>query len=123
MRSLAHCSSSARLFPSSVLAKPHCGLSARNSSGAYFDASPISYAVRANNKVAVFLSWGTEDDLVNIHQQSEAFMLALKQAGHFVRPVIVEGAPHFWVWEPVDEPGTSNNFLAPRLLRFLEQRL
>ena len=51
----------------------------------YFDASPISYAVRANSKVAVFLSWGTEDDLVNIHEQSEPFMLALKQASFFQR--------------------------------------
>jgi hypothetical protein len=60
---------------------------------------------------------------VDYRTQSEAFMLALKQSGHFVRPVVIEGAPHFWVWEPVDEPGTANNFLAPRLRRFLEQRL
>ena len=31
----------------------------------YFDASPISYAVAANNKLAVHLSVGTEDDLVD----------------------------------------------------------
>ncbi len=45
----------------------------------------MSYAVQANNKVSVFLSWGTEDDLVDIKEQSEPFMLALKQAGFFVR--------------------------------------
>jgi acetyl esterase/lipase len=89
----------------------------------YFDASPISYAVRANSKVAVFLSWGTEDDLVNIHQQSEAFMLALKQAGFFVRSCVVQGAPHYWTGDPIDEPGSFTGFLAPRLLRFLAERL
>ena len=89
----------------------------------YFDASPISYAVRANNKVAVFLSWGTEDDLVNIHQQSEAFMLALKQAGFFVRSSVVQAAPHYWTGDPIDEPNSFTSFLAPRLLRFLAERL
>jgi hypothetical protein len=49
-------------------------------------------------------------------------MLALKHAGYFVRPVPVEGAPHFWVWDPVDDTN-PNGFLAPKLLRFLAQRL
>jgi acetyl esterase/lipase len=89
----------------------------------YFEASPISYATFANNKVAMFLSWGTEDDLVNIHQQSEAFMLALKQAGFFVRSSIVQGAPHYWTGDPIDEPGSFTGFLAPRLHRFLLERL
>ena len=89
----------------------------------YFDASPISYAVRANNKVAVFLSWGTEDDLVNVHQQSEAFMLALKQAGFFVRSSVVQSAPHYWTGDPIDEPNSFSGFLAPRLTRFLAERL
>lgn len=89
----------------------------------YFDASPISYAVRANNKVAVFLSWGTEDDLVNIYQQSEAFMLALKQAGFFVRSAVVQSAPHYWTGDPIDEPNSFTGFLAPRLVRFLAERL
>ena len=89
----------------------------------YFDASPINYAVRANNKVAMFLSWGTEDDLVNIHEQSEAFMLALKQAGFFVRSAIVQSAPHYWTGDPIDEPNSYTGFLAPRLERFLAERL
>jgi len=89
----------------------------------YFEASPISYAVTANNKVSVFLSWGTEDDLVNIHEQSEPFMLALKQAGFFVRSSVVQGAPHYWTGDPIDEPGSFTGFLAPRLIRFLAERL
>jgi acetyl esterase/lipase len=47
----------------------------------YFDASPLSYATYANNKTAVLLAYGTEDDLVDRRPHSEAFLKALKQAG------------------------------------------
>lgn len=99
------------------------GVSAADDKHAYFNASPLAWVSGRNNATAFLLVWGTRDDTVDHRSQSEAFMLALKQAGHFVRPVILEGAPHFWVWEPVDEAGTCNHFLAPRLLRFLEQCL
>jgi acetyl esterase/lipase len=89
----------------------------------YFEASPISYATYANNKVAVFLSWGTEDDLVDCATQSEAFLRALKQAGFFARTAVVPGAPHYWMSDPIDEPASFTGFLAPRLLRFLAERL
>jgi acetyl esterase/lipase len=99
------------------------GVSAADDKHAYFNASPLSWVSAKDNTTAFLVVWGTRDDTVDYRTQSEAFMLALKQSGHFARPVVIEGAPHFWVWEPVDEPGTANNFLAPRLLRFLEQRL
>jgi acetyl esterase/lipase len=89
----------------------------------YFDASPISYAVTANNKLAVHLSVGTEDDLVDRRAHTDAFMLALKQAGFFVRPVILQGAPHYFGSDPIDEPGSFSGFLAPRLMRFLQEKL
>jgi acetyl esterase/lipase len=89
----------------------------------YFDASPISHAVTANNKVAVHLSVGTEDDLVDRGANTEAFTLALKQAGFFVRTTILQGAPHYWGSDPMDEPGSFSGFLAPRLMRFLAERL
>ena len=89
----------------------------------YFDASPISYAVTANNKVAVHLSVGTEDDLVDRKANTDAFVLALKQAGFFVRTTILQGAPHYWGSEPMDEPGSYSAFLAPRLVRFLAEKL
>ena len=50
-------------------------------------------------------------------------MLALKQAGFFVRSCIVQAAPHYWTGDPIDEPGSFSGFLAPRLLRFLAERL
>ncbi|MBX9828895.1 MAG: alpha/beta hydrolase [Xanthobacteraceae bacterium] len=89
----------------------------------YFDASPISYAVSANNKVAVHLSVGTEDDLVDRRAHTDAFVLALKQAGCFVRTTILQGAPHYFGGDPIEEPGSFSGFMAPRLLRFLQERL
>lgn len=89
----------------------------------YFDASPISYATYANNTIGVLLATGTNDDLVDPKTQNEPFQLALKQAGFFVRPCIVPGAPHYWMNDPIEEAGSLSGFLAPRLLRFLAERL
>ena len=89
----------------------------------YFDASPISHAVTANNKLAVHLSVGTEDDLVDRKAHTDAFVLALKQAGFFVRTTILQGAPHYWGSDPIDEPNSFSGFLAPRLMRFLQEKL
>jgi acetyl esterase/lipase len=89
----------------------------------YFDASPISYATLANNAIGVLLVTGTEDALVDRETQTDPFELALKQAGFFVRPCIIAGAPHYWMNDPIEEPGSYCGFLAPRLLRFLAERL
>jgi len=89
----------------------------------YFDASPISHATFAKNKIGVLLATGTADDLVNPKEHTEPFQLALKQAGFFVRPCIVQGAPHYWMNDPIDEPESYSGFLAPRLLRFLAEKL
>jgi acetyl esterase/lipase len=89
----------------------------------YFDASPISYATYANNAIGVLLVTGTDDDLVDRKTQTDPFQLALKQAGFFVRPCIVPGAPHYWMSDPIEETGSFSGFLAPRLLRFLAERL
>ena len=89
----------------------------------YFDASPLSYVSAGNNGTAFFLAWGTADDIVDPATQSEAFLEALKQAGHYVRPAVIAGAPHFWIGDPIDEPGSHSGFFAQRLLRFLQARL
>jgi acetyl esterase/lipase len=89
----------------------------------YFDASPISYATFANNKIGVLLVTGTNDDLVDPKTHTGPFTLALKQAGFFVRPCIAHGAPHYWMNDPIEEPSSYSGFLAPRLLRFLAEKL
>jgi acetyl esterase/lipase len=89
----------------------------------YFDATPTSYATYANNKTAVLLGYGTEDDLVDRKANSEAFLRALKQAGFFARSCIVQGAGHYWLSDPIDEPGSYTGVFAPRLMRFLAEKL
>jgi acetyl esterase/lipase len=89
----------------------------------YFDASPVSYATYANNKTAVLLACGTEDDLVDRKAHTDAFLRALKQAGFFARTCIVQGAGHYWVSDPLDEEDSYTRFFAPRLLRFLAEKL
>ena len=89
----------------------------------YFEASSINYATFANNQIGVFLAVGTEDDLVDRRAQTDAFLMRLKQANFFVRTCIVQGAPHYWVGDPIEEPGSYSGFMAPRLIRFLKERL
>jgi acetyl esterase/lipase len=89
----------------------------------YFDASPISYATSDNNATAFLLTYGTDDDIVDWQPQSEAFLLALKQARFFARAVVMPSAGHFWLVDPIDEPNSVSAYLAPRLLRFLGERL
>ena len=89
----------------------------------YFDASPINHVTFANNGMGMFLAVGTEDDLVNRRAHTDAFLLRLKQANFFARTCIVQGAPHYWLGDPIDETRSYSGFMAPRLVRFLKERL
>jgi acetyl esterase/lipase len=89
----------------------------------FYEASPLTYTTIDNNQTTFLVVWGTEDDIVDPRSQSEVFVTALKQAGFYVRTVIVPGAPHYWMWDPIDEPTSCTGFLAPRLLRFLQDWL
>ena len=84
-------------------------------------SSAVPQATR--NAVALFFAWGTADDIVDHRTQSEAFLEALKQAGHYARPVVLEGAPHFWIGDPLEEEGSQSAFFAHRLLRFLQAKV
>jgi hypothetical protein len=35
----------------------------------------------------------------------------------------VPGAPHYWMNDPIEETGSLSGFLAPRLMRFLAEKL
>ena len=89
----------------------------------FFDASPISYAIEKNKRAAFLVAWGTADDIVDYHTQAEPFVEALKQAQAFVRTVVVTDAPHYWIGDPLDEPGSYSAFFAQRMLRFLKAKL
>ncbi len=109
--------------PGDNLVESYLGASPMQDRRIYFEASPLSHAVIGNNKTAVYLSWGTEDDVVDHRSQSLEFLLALKQAGFNVRTCVMHGAPHYWLSDPIEEPASHSGFLAPRLLRFLAERL
>ena len=89
----------------------------------YFQASPISHVTSRPNAPAFYLAWGTEDDIVDVATQAAPFRDALKQAGFFVRTVIVPGAPHFWASDPIEEPNSYSGIAAPRIVRFLQEKL
>ena len=110
--------------PGDNLVECFLGVSPTQDRRIYFEASPLSYATTANNKTAVFLIWGTEDDVVD-YRTPVAAVPARAQAGRTSRraPCVVHGAPHYWLSDPIDEPGSHSGFLAPRLLRFLAERL
>ena len=65
--------------PGDNLVESYLGCSPMQDRARYFEASPLSHAVIANNKTAVHLSWGTEDDVVDHRSQSLEFLLALKR--------------------------------------------
>lgn len=88
----------------------------------YFEASPLSYATRANNRTSFLLTHGTEDDVVD-RIQTDCFHDALKMAGFYTRKLIIQGAGHYAVQEPFDAPRSYAGFLLPRLVRFLRERL
>ena len=85
-------------------------------------ASPINYATKANSSTTFFMSWGARYDVVSPKNQSEKLLAALKRADFYVHTCVVVG-PHFWLSEPLEEPGSFSGFLAPRLTRFLKERL
>jgi acetyl esterase/lipase len=89
----------------------------------FFDASPLAYCTTDNNQTAFLIAWGTDDDIVDHLSQSQAFLRALKQSGAFARPVILQGAPHFWMDDPIEEDRSVAGYLAPRFARFLEMKL
>lgn len=90
---------------------------------AYLEASPMSWVTSDKRQTSFLLAYGTEDDIVD-RQQSDAFLVALKQAGFYARHVVLQGFGHFWfTGDPVEDARGANAHLAPRLLRFFQERL
>lgn len=108
--------------PRDQIAEKFLGKAPMDDRRVYFDASPMSYATRADNRPAFLLIWGTGDDVAD-PQQSEDFMTALKQAGVTTRKIAITDAPHFFMSDPLDDPSSPVHAVAPQLLRFLQGRL
>lgn len=110
--------------PRDNIGEKYLGASPQQNRRVYFDASPISYATVDRNRTRFLLIHGTADDVVDPGTQSQAFQIALNQAGFFVRHFVVPGAGHFWSSDPFEgEIGGYGATAAPTILRFLEGAL
>jgi acetyl esterase/lipase len=89
---------------------------------AYLRGSPINHVTKATADTAFYLAWGTRDDIVEPASQSERMLATLKRADYFVRTATVD-ASHFWIHEPLDEPGSLPGYVLPRIVRFLQEKL
>ena len=85
---------------------------------AFFESSPMSYATVDKNATRFLLVYGTHDDIVD-SEQSATFLTALKQAQFIARAIVVPGAGHFWVADPI-EPGSFGAYAGPKVLLFLK---
>lgn len=88
----------------------------------YFDASPIRQIRYARNSLPALIAWGTHDEFV-LPLQSESFVRALQQARFNVRTYKALGASHFWINQPMGEPGTDSARFAPHLVQYLAMTL
>lgn len=104
--------------PRDNIAEKFLGTAPHTNRQVFFEASPISYATVNRNSTRFLLIHGTDDDIVDPPTQSIAFFNALTQASFFVRRVIIPGAGHFFVTDPVDDT-SFGGFAGPRVLRFL----
>jgi acetyl esterase/lipase len=106
--------------PRDNIAEKFLGAAPHTNRKVFFEASPISYATVDKNATRFLLVYGTDDDVVDPASQSAAFLLALKQASFFARAVVIPGAGHFFLTDPVDET-SFGGFAGPRVLRFLRE--
>ena len=82
--------------PRDQIAEKYLGASPMQNRRIYFESSPISYATIDKKGTRFLLIHGTNDDIVDPPTQSEAFWLALNQAGISARRIVIPGAGHFW---------------------------
>jgi acetyl esterase/lipase len=110
--------------PRDQIAEKYLGAAPMQNRRVYFESSPISYATLDRKGTRFLLVHGTNDDVADPATQSEAFWLALNQAGIPARRIVIPGAGHFWASDPFEgEPGGYGATTAPRLLRFLGEAL
>ena len=109
--------------PRDNICEKYLGVSAIDDKFTYFNASPRAWITPDDDGPAFFIGWGTEDDVVDWKTQAEPFVRALKQADYNVRILPVVGAPHFFMYAPIEDAGSYANFLAVNVYRFLQEHL
>ena len=108
--------------PLDNIAEKFLGVSPVDNRKIYFESSPISYAIKSKATASFFMINGTEDDVVD-RAQSDSFLLTMKQAGFFVRRIVVQGAGHYFESDPIEAPFSKSGEAAGAVLRFLKDRL
>jgi len=108
--------------PQDNISEKYLGAAPYTNRKIYFEASPISYATTDKNSTRFLLIRGDQDDIVDPATQSTAFLMALKQAGFFARTIVIPGAGHVFVTDPVNDT-SFGGFAGPRVLRFLKDTL
>jgi acetyl esterase/lipase len=108
--------------PRDNISEKYLGAAPHTNRKVFFEASPISYAIVDRNSTRFLLVHGDHDDIVDPATQSAAFLTALKQAGFFARTVVIPGAGHFFITEPVDDT-SFGGFAGPKVVRFLKDAL
>lgn len=108
--------------PGDNIVEKYLGAQPMDNRKLYFESSPMSYVTRDNKDVSFLITHGTEDDIVD-RVQSDAFLLALKQNGNYARHIVMQAQGHFWNSDPIEEAGSVPGYFAPRVLRFLQERL
>ena len=108
--------------PRDNISEKYLGAAPHTNRKVFFEASPISYATVDRNSTRFLLIHGDHDDIVDPATQSAEFLLALKQAGFFARTVVIPGAGHFFITEPVDDT-SFGGFAGPKVVRFLKDAL
>jgi acetyl esterase/lipase len=119
----AHWNADQQTRPGGSTIEQFLGASLLDDRELYFQASPLSYVSRKTNKTAFLVMYGLEDEVVNPQAQSKVFVTALSQARYFVRTVAVPGAGHYWLSDPLDETASFTGAAAPKLMRFLREKL
>jgi acetyl esterase/lipase len=93
----------------------------------YLESSPISYAAAVQtgdrSPPRFLIITGDRDSLVDAQSQSDAFSASLTQAGFVAKRIVVPGAGHFWVSDPLIGRDSFPAIAAPQVLRFLENYL
>jgi len=108
--------------PQDNISEKYLGAAPYTNRKIFFEASPISYATTDINSTRFLLIHGDNDDIVDPATQSTAFLTALKQGGFFARQVVIPGAGHFFITDPVDDT-SFGGFAGPKVLRFLKETL
>ena len=113
--------------PPDNITQAFLGVAPEQNRARYLESSPISYvtAGRAGDRPPprFLIISGDRDTLVDAQSQSDAFSAALTQAGFVARRIVVPGAGHFWVSDPLIGRHSFSAIAAPQILRFLKNYL